>query len=161
MWKTRSRENWQLLSTNERCTAVDSRDSSLNEIVRALTAVWVDCSTDDVSVFFSNDVRSTITRSACTIENSSNEILAYWELENIAHEGHTSSSVNLCSSFENLDDYKVVRGVENLPVLDGSISETDGNDFTKSNWFGLVQENQWSLDVGNGSVFFSCHDITS
>ena len=159
--KTRSRENWQLLSTNECCTAVDCRNSSLDEIVWALSAVWIDCSTNDVSVFFSNDVRSTVTRSACTIENSTDKVLAYGELENIAHERNTSSSVNLSSSFENLDDNKVVRSIENLAVLDGSICETDGNDFTKSNWFGLVQENQWSLDVGNGSVFFSCHDITS
>ena len=106
--KTRSRENWQLLSTNECCTAVDCRNSSLNEIMWALSAVWVDCSTDDVSVFFSNDVRSTVTRSPCTIENSTDKVLANWEFENIAHEGYTSGSVNLCSSFENLDDNKIV-----------------------------------------------------
>ena len=155
--QTRCRENGQFLPTYQRRAAVDSGNTRLDEIVRRLSAVRVDGRTDDVGLFVSNDFRSTITGATCTIENATNKVGAHREFEHVTHEGDTRVSVDFGRAFKHLNNHEIVRGVKHLSILDFTVGETEGYDFTKRYGFGLVQKDQRAFHVGNGSVFFSCH----
>ena len=57
------------------------------------------------------------------------------------------------------DDLVIVQVFEGTSKIDREAGVTFmGDDFTKGNRFSLVQKDQRSLHVGNGSVFFSSHD---
>ncbi len=122
--ETRCRENWQLLSTHQTRTQIDSGHTSLNEIIWTLSAVRVNRSTDDVFLLVSDNFWTAVTWSSCTIENASNEVGAHREFENVTHEGDTGFSVDFGGPFEHLNDDEVIGGVEHLSVLDGTIGES-------------------------------------
>ena len=125
--------------------------------MRRLSAVGVDGRTDDVGLLLSHDFRTAVSGATCAVKNASNEVGAHGEFEHITHEGDTGVSVDFGRAFKHLNDDEVVGGVEHLTVLDLAVGETKRNDFTKRNRLGFVQKDQWALDVGNGSVFFSSH----
>jgi len=72
--KTRTREDRQLLSTDERVEPVDGRDACLDEVSRLFTAERVDRRARDVEALLRDDGRAAIDGLAGTVQDTAEQL---------------------------------------------------------------------------------------
>ena len=151
------REDRQLLTAHQRGAAVDGRDSRLDELLRHLATVGVDRRADDVGVLLRHDLRPVVSGFTGAGQDASDEPLAHRQFEHVTEECHPGPQVDAGCSFEHLHGDQVVAGVQHLSVLDGAIRQAQADDLAEGDRLCVCEEDQRSLHVGYGSVFFHTH----
>ena len=81
---TRHREHGQFLTAHESVQTVDCTDARLNELVGIIARNGIDGLSVYVKFHFGDDGRAAVTRSAHTVENSSEHILAHTEFDAVS-----------------------------------------------------------------------------
>lgn len=95
-----------------------------------------------------------------TIEGSSKHLNTDGHLEDISGELAVSVQViNSLGSLEDLDDSSLSLDFKHLSLPDSSVSQGDIYDFCVLWELDIVKDDEWSVDIKNGSVIYTWCDV--
>lgn len=158
--ETVSAEKRDLLASSNRVHAVDCGNTCLDHFLRVDPLKWVDWLALDIQELFSKHRRALVDGNSRTIEGPAKHLLRNGHFEHFACElAVRVKVVDPACSFEDLDDGSLASYFENLPFPDGSVSETNVDDFCVPRKFDIVEDDQRTIDLDDRSIIDFGSDV--
>ena len=160
--QTGSGENRKLLSTNQRVQPVNGRYTGLNKLGRIVTGCRVHRQAVHVSHFVRDDLRTAVDGVSHTIEDTSQHIRGYGQLNAVAQETHLAlCQIDAGGVLKQLYEHVVAVDLQNTAVADVAVGELDLTQLVVSDAFYSFHQHQRAGNFGYGLIFFQHYSSAS